>query len=153
MLLCHLSSGMRPLYRFSSSSIASPLLFLIITPLWRHCFSPSQPIPSFVLLVVRVDHTYACTTHISFPFDPNSVPSLVTTPTTKATSASTCRVYISHDVIFDASVFPLSKLHPNVDAHLWLEISLLPDTLLPSSSRDSSMATYHMPKSTDTTMQ
>jgi hypothetical protein len=87
MLLCHLSSGMKPLYLLPFSSIASPLLFLIIAPLWRNCFKLNRPIPSFVPLVACVGHTYAHTTHISLLFDPNSVYSLVTAPTTKATSA------------------------------------------------------------------
>jgi hypothetical protein len=35
------------------------------------------------------------------------------------------RVYISHDIIFDETVFPFSKLNPNAGAHLRVEILLL----------------------------
>jgi hypothetical protein len=42
---------------------------------------------------------------------------------------STCRVYISRDVVFDEGVFPFATLHPNVGAHLRAEISLLPPSL------------------------
>jgi hypothetical protein len=36
------------------------------------------------------------------------------------------RVYISHDVVFDGTVFPFSKLNPNAGACLRAEILLLP---------------------------
>jgi hypothetical protein len=39
------------------------------------------------------------------------------------------RVYISRDVVFDETVFPFSKLHPNAGARLRAEISLLQDSL------------------------
>lgn len=39
-------------------------------------------------------------------------------------------VYISHDIVFDESVFPFTQLHPNAGTRLRFEISLLPDALL-----------------------
>lgn len=45
----------------------------------------------------------------------------------------TGRIYISRDVVFDESVFPFTKLHPNAGAQLRLEIELQPDALLPTS--------------------
>jgi hypothetical protein len=47
----------------------------------------------------------------------------------KCLEPSSGRVYISHDVIFDETVFPFSTLHPNVGAHLKAEILLLHPTL------------------------
>jgi len=43
---------------------------------------------------------------------------------------STGRVYISRDVVFDETVFPFSKLHPNAGARLRSEIHCLHPTLL-----------------------
>jgi hypothetical protein len=43
----------------------------------------------------------------------------------KCLEPSSYRVYISHDVIFDETVFPFSTLHPNTVAHLQAEILLL----------------------------
>jgi hypothetical protein len=40
---------------------------------------------------------------------------------------STGRVYIYCDVVFDETVYPFSKLHPNAGARLHDEISLLPN--------------------------
>jgi hypothetical protein len=48
----------------------------------------------------------------------------------KCLDISTGCVYISRDVIFDESVFPFSKLHPNAGARLRSEISLLPSSLV-----------------------
>lgn len=42
-------------------------------------------------------------------------------------------MYISHDVIFDETVFPFTKLHANAVAQLHAEINLLPTYLLPST--------------------
>jgi hypothetical protein len=39
------------------------------------------------------------------------------------------RVYISRDVVFDETVFPFSKLHPNAGSRLRQEILLLPEYL------------------------
>ena len=39
----------------------------------------------------------------------------------------TGRIYISRDVIFDETLFPFAKLHPNAGALLRAEIALLPD--------------------------
>jgi hypothetical protein len=39
------------------------------------------------------------------------------------------RIYISRDVVFDESVYPFAKLHPNTGARLRGEISLLPPHL------------------------
>ena len=44
------------------------------------------------------------------------------------------RVYISRDVIFDETVYPFSKLHPNAGARLRSDILLLPTDLLNPSS-------------------
>jgi hypothetical protein len=41
------------------------------------------------------------------------------------------QIYISRDVIFDETVFPLSKLNPNVGAHLLANILLLPTNFQP----------------------
>ncbi|XP_066385209.1 uncharacterized protein [Miscanthus floridulus] len=53
-------------------------------------------------------------------------------PTTAWTP--TGRVYISRDIVFDENVFPFSELHPNAGARLRAEISLLPESLLRSTS-------------------
>jgi hypothetical protein len=48
----------------------------------------------------------------------------------KCLDVSSGRVYISRDIVFDETVFPFSKLHPNDGAHLRSEISLLPSSLV-----------------------
>jgi len=53
----------------------------------------------------------------------------------KCLDASTGRVYISWDVVFDESVFPFQSLHPNAGARLRQEILLLPNHLLPISDQ------------------
>jgi hypothetical protein len=50
----------------------------------------------------------------------------------KCLNASTCRIYISRDVVFDENIFPFSKLHHNVGARLCSEILLLPSSVVPS---------------------
>jgi hypothetical protein len=35
-------------------------------------------------------------------------------------------VYISHDVVFDETVYPFAKLNPNAGVHLREELSLIP---------------------------
>jgi hypothetical protein len=45
----------------------------------------------------------------------------------KCLDVSTGCVYISCDVVFDETVYPFSKLHPNAGARLHDEISLLPN--------------------------
>ena len=45
----------------------------------------------------------------------------------KCLEVSTGRIYISRDVIFDETIFPFAKLHPNAGALLRAEISLLSD--------------------------
>jgi hypothetical protein len=60
-------------------------------------------------------------------------------------------VYISRDVVFDENVFPFAKLHVNAGARLHSEISLLPPSLLDSTSFGGrTVDTNHLPKSTDT---
>ena len=54
----------------------------------------------------------------------------------KCLDVSTGRVYISRDVVFDESIFPFSKLHPNAGAQLRAEVNLLPPTLLNSPTFD-----------------
>jgi hypothetical protein len=44
----------------------------------------------------------------------------------KCLDVSSCRIYISRDVIFDEEVFPFLELHPNAGALLWSEIELHP---------------------------
>lgn len=53
----------------------------------------------------------------------------------KCLEVKTGRVYISRDVVFDETVFPFTKLHPNVGARLRAEVSLLPESLLRPSIR------------------
>jgi hypothetical protein len=60
------------------------------------------------------------------------------------------RVYVSHDVVFDQTVYPFSKLNPNVGARLRGEIQLLPSnsTFMPSSASGDELivdSTAHMP--------
>lgn len=50
----------------------------------------------------------------------------------KCLDSSTGRVYISHDVVFDETIFPFEKLHSNAGARLRSEIVLLPPYLLNS---------------------
>jgi hypothetical protein len=51
-------------------------------------------------------------------------------------------------VIFDDSVFPFSKLHPNAGAHLRSKISLLPSLLFDCPSFGGiTVDTNHVPKS------
>ena len=45
----------------------------------------------------------------------------------KCLEVSSGRIYISRDVVFDETIFPFSKLHPNAGALLRAEIALLPD--------------------------
>lgn len=52
----------------------------------------------------------------------------------KCLDPSEGRVYISRDVVFDEHVFPFSTLHPNASARLRVEITLLPESLLNSST-------------------
>jgi hypothetical protein len=47
----------------------------------------------------------------------------------KCLEVNSGRVYISQDVVFDETIFPFSKHHPNAGARLRAEISLLPDSL------------------------
>lgn len=51
----------------------------------------------------------------------------------KCLDVASGRVYISRDVIFDESVFPFMSLHPNAEARLRAEISLLPEHMQNSS--------------------
>src|SRR4051812_14509833 len=47
----------------------------------------------------------------------------------KCLEVATGRIYISRDVVFDETLFPFAKLHPNAGALLREEISLLSDSL------------------------
>jgi hypothetical protein len=60
----------------------------------------------------------------------------------KCLEPSAGRVYISHDVVFDETVFPFSKLHPNVGAQLCSEILLHP--MLLNSCGDSGVSVANM---------
>jgi hypothetical protein len=62
-------------------------------------------------------------------------------------------VYISHDVVFDESIFPFFTLHPNVRPHLCSEISLLPSSCIdPMMVGGIIIDSNHVPKSTDHSM-
>jgi hypothetical protein len=52
----------------------------------------------------------------------------------KCLDVSTGRIYISRDVVFDESIFPFAKLHPNAGVRLRSEILLLPPSLIPLES-------------------
>lgn len=52
----------------------------------------------------------------------------------KCLDPSEGRVYISRDIVFDENIFPFAELHPNVGARLRDEVSLLPNSLLNSTS-------------------
>ena len=45
----------------------------------------------------------------------------------KCLEIATGRIYISRDVVFDETLFPFAKLHPNAGALLRAKIALLPD--------------------------
>ena len=73
----------------------------------------------------------------------------------KCLDISTGRVYISRDVVFDETLFPFEKLHPNAGALLRQEILLLPPSLSgldhegDNSSSDLFVTNHHtMAKST-----
>jgi hypothetical protein len=73
----------------------------------------------------------------------------------KCLDICTSRDYISHDVVFDKSMFPFSTLHPNIGVSLSSEFSLLPSSILESTSYGggSMEDNDHMPKSTYASMQ
>jgi hypothetical protein len=72
----------------------------------------------------------------------------------KCFNISTGRVYISRDVVFDETIFPFSMLHPNADARLRSEISLLPPSLVdPALIQGSTVDVTNLPKSTNPSMQ
>jgi hypothetical protein len=52
----------------------------------------------------------------------------------KCLDVSTGHIYISRDVVFDESIFPFAKLHPNAGVRLQSEILLLPPSLIPPES-------------------
>jgi hypothetical protein len=52
----------------------------------------------------------------------------------KCLDVSTDRIYISRDVVFDESIFPFAKLHPNAGVRLRSKILLLPPSLIPPES-------------------
>lgn len=58
----------------------------------------------------------------------------------KCLDVSEGRVYISRDVVFDESVYPFARLHPNAGARLRSEILLLPPSLLNSSYGDNNIS-------------
>jgi hypothetical protein len=49
----------------------------------------------------------------------------------KCLNISTGRLYISHDIVFDESIFPFASIHSNAGAQLRAEITLLPLNLQP----------------------
>jgi hypothetical protein len=60
-------------------------------------------------------------------------------------------LYISHDILFDETVFPFTKLNPNTGARLQAEIHLLPPNSIPPTTPshgdefiDSSTAYMHV---------
>jgi histone deacetylase 1/2 len=54
----------------------------------------------------------------------------------KCLDISTGRVYISRDVVFDETIFPFARLHPNAGARLRAEILLLPENSSYTSGDD-----------------
>jgi hypothetical protein len=63
-------------------------------------------------------------------------------------------VYTYHVMDFDETVFPFSKLHPNVGARLCSEISLLPSSLVDLIMLQGiSMDATNVPTSTGCSMQ
>jgi hypothetical protein len=72
----------------------------------------------------------------------------------KCLDISTSCVYISHDVVFDETVFPFFTLHPNASARLRSEISLLPPSLVdPALIQGNTVDVTNLPKSTNPSMQ
>lgn len=67
----------------------------------------------------------------------------------KCLDVSTGHIYISRDVVFDESVFPFAKLHPNAGALLRSQILLLPPSLRNSEFGSVSEVVANVPKSTD----
>jgi hypothetical protein len=53
----------------------------------------------------------------------------------KCLDASTGRIYISRDVVFDENIFPFAKLYPNAGARLRSKILLLPPSLISHKSQ------------------
>jgi hypothetical protein len=53
----------------------------------------------------------------------------------KCLDASTGRIYISRDVVFDENIFPFAKLYPNAGARLQSKILLLPPSLISHKSQ------------------
>jgi hypothetical protein len=58
----------------------------------------------------------------------------------KCLDVSTGHVYISHDVVFDETIFPFAELHPNASRRLKQDILLLPQH--PSNSGDANIDDY-----------
>jgi len=64
----------------------------------------------------------------------------------KCLEPKTGRVYISRDVVFDETIYPFAKLHPNAGACLRAELQLLPDILLNPSNTfgDANLRDQHL---------
>jgi hypothetical protein len=83
----------------------------------------------FVFLGAHVGLIFAPTTKENSSFAPKNVFSLDTTTFIKrfkCLDVSTGRIYISRNVVFDESIFPFAKLHPDAGVRLRSEILLLP---------------------------
>jgi hypothetical protein len=88
-------------------------------------------------LGAHVGIIFAPTIKENSSFAPKNVLSLHTTTFIKGfkyLDVSTGRIYISRDVVFDESVFPFTKLHPNAGVRLRSKILLLPPSLIPPES-------------------
>lgn len=101
-----------------------------------------QIISSFMSLGVHVGLIFIPIILISSPFAPSNACLLV----------AQHKGYISHDVVFDESVFLFAKLHPNAGALLQSQI-LLPSSLCISEFGSNSEDFDRMPKSTDATIE
>jgi hypothetical protein len=149
MPLCHSSSGMKP-SKLPIFSLTICLLLSLIThhPL-RNSLLPNLRTRSFVPLGVLASLTFAHTPITSLHSGRNNVCSSAIAPIIRDTS-----VYVPCDVVFDESIFPFVALHSIAGARLRYEISLLPSSLLDSTSYEGrSLDIGHVPKSTNASLK
>jgi hypothetical protein len=94
-------------------------------------------------LAVHVGQIFVLSTPTSFNSAPNNPCSLaiaIFIKGFKCLDVTEGRVYISHDVVFDETVFPSTKLNPNAGTRLRSKILLLPSAfqrnIVPSHRSD-----------------